>query len=79
MRIGIRFRHLRHTQKETLVQLAVSGDLSHPFLSQLDLMAAAEDDAANSVYFAGGIRHRSNAAEPGSCRRFVVKQKPESR
>lgn len=79
MRIGIRFRQLRQAQEMTLVQLAVSADLSHPFLSQLELMAAAENDTADSVYFTGGIRHRSNAAEPGSYRLFVVKEKPESR
>ncbi len=61
------------------MQLAGSADLSHPFLSQLELVAAAEDDAADSSYFAGGIRHRWCSAEPGGHRLFVVKEKPESR
>ncbi|WP_354576348.1 XRE family transcriptional regulator [Frigoribacterium sp. UYMn621] len=180
--MGSRIRQLRRARGLTLVQLAVSADLSHPFLSQLErgrarpsmtslekiaralgssqleLMAAAEDDAADqsdivvvhadqgtrgpygdgegrllvhgrrrfhpmefrgsnqvpgefyehegdeflhvvsgvvivdfegressvlragdSVYFAGGIRHRWHAAEPGGYRLFVVKEKPESR
>ena len=63
----------------TLVQLAGSADLSHPFLSQLELMPAAEDDAADSIYSAGGIRHRWQAAEPRGHRLFVAKEKPEWR
>jgi transcriptional regulator with XRE-family HTH domain len=155
-RIGIRIRQLRHAQESTLVQLAVSSDLSHPFLSQLErgrarpsmislekiaralgssqleLTEEAEgrllvqgrrrfhpmefrgsnqvpgesyehegDEflhvvagvvvvdfegrgssllrAGDSIYFAGGIRHRWHAAEPGGYRLFVVKEKPESR
>lgn len=33
----------------------------------------------DSIYFAGGIRHRWHAVEPGGYRLFVVKEKPEQR
>ena len=33
--------------------------------------------AGDSIYFAGGIRHRWRAVEPGGYRLFVVKERPE--
>ena len=35
-RIGSRIRRLRHARGLTLVQVAESAELSHPFLSQLE-------------------------------------------
>ncbi len=48
-----------------LVQLAGSANLSHSFLRQLELVPPAEDDAADSIYVAGGIRHRKAASVRG--------------
>lgn len=54
----------------TLVQLAGSANLSHSFLNQLELVPPAEDDAADSNYLAGGIRHRWQAAGARGYRLF---------